>query len=158
MLILLIQALLAGPAFSSDKVDYLLEEDSIQELDSIQNQLYKLDQLKFQLQKVEFHIAKKSNGENVYLKFERVAGAVVLAAVIAGSSSIYFPAGTRAMISANITVRGIKSGVIELNDKDANKILNDLVILKSKIESSKKTYKKNTKYYCKYVTYHELCR
>lgn len=154
---MVIQALLVGAAFSSDRVDDLLEEDSIHELDSIQNQLYQLDQLKFQLQKLEFHVAKKANGENVYLKFERIAGAVVLAAVIAGSSSVYFPPGMRAMLSAKIAVRGINSGMLKLNEEDAKRILNDIVILKAKLDSSKKTLVKESKYYCKLVISHDIC-
>lgn len=157
MLFLVIQSLLAGAAFSSDRVDYLLEEDSIHELDSIQEQLYQLDQLNFQLQKLELHVAKKANGENVYLKFERIAGAVVLAGIIAGSSSVYFPPGMRAMISANIAVRGINSGMLKLSEKDANKILNDMVHLKAKLASSKKTLLKTSRYYCKLVTSHDIC-
>lgn len=154
---MVIQALLVGAAFSSDRVDDLLEEDSIHELDSIQNQLYQLDQLKFQLQKLELHVAKKANGENVYLKFERIAGAVVLAAVIAGSSSVYFPPGMRAMLSAKIAVRGINSGMLKLSEEDAKRILNDIVTLKAKLDSSKKTLVKESKYYCKLVISHDIC-
>lgn len=157
MLFLVMQALLVGATFSSDRVDYLLEEDSIQELDSIQEQLYQLEQLQFQLQKLELHVAKKANGENVYLKFERIAGAMVLAGVIAGSSSVYFPPGMRAMISAKIAVRGINSGMLKLSEKDANKILNEMILLKAKLELSKKTLVKTSKYYCKFVTSHDIC-
>lgn len=152
------QVLLAGSVFSSDRVDYLLQEDSFHELDLIQEQLYQLDQLQFQLKKLEFHVAKKVNGENVYLKFERIAGAIVLSGVIAGSASIYFPPGVRAMMSAYIAVRGIKSGMLVLSEKDANQILSDLIVLRLKIASSKKTLNKTSQYYCKLVDTHDLCR
>lgn len=155
MLFLMMMTMLLGPSFSSEKVDDLLEEDSLHELDIIQDQLDKLNQ--FQLKKIEFYVAKRAKGERVYLKFERVLGAVVLAGVVAGSATIYFPPGMRVLISANILVRGMKSGTLVLSESDANIILNDLKVLKLKLESSKKTLLKTSRYYCKLVASHDIC-
>lgn len=154
---MVMQTLLAGIAFSSDKVDFLLEDDSIRSLDSIQLKLHQMEQLKLQLQVIDLHLAQKKSGESVYLKFERIAGAAVLSGIVAGSSSIYFPPGLRAMIAAKISVRGFKTGMITLNEKDAAQIRSELIILKLKIENSKKSLKREVHYYCKQVSSHDLC-
>lgn len=154
---MVMQTLLTGIAFSSDKVDFLLEEDSIRSLDSIQNKLYQMEQLRLELQIIDLHIAKKKSGESVYLKYERIAGAAVLSGIVAGSASIYFPPGLRAMIAAKITVRGFKTGMITLNEKDAAKIRTELIALTKKIDNSESSLDREIKYYCKQVSSHDLC-
>jgi hypothetical protein len=157
ILILVMQSLLMGIAVSSDRVDLLLEEDSANALDAIQVKLNQVEHLRLKLQIVDFHMAQRLTGETVYLKFERIVGAVVLSGVIAGSASIYFPPGMRAMIAANITVRGLKSGMIELNEMEANKIRSELVLFRLKLQSSEVSLKREAKYYCKQVSSHDLC-
>lgn len=151
------QSLLISVAFSSQRVDSLLEEDSTIALDTIQLKLYQMGQLALKLQMIDLHIATRASGESVYLKFERIVGAVVLSGVIAGSASIYFPPGLRAMIAANITVRGLKSGMIVLNEMEANKIRTQLVLLRLKIKGSEASLKREAEYYCKQVSSHDLC-
>ncbi|MEA9357045.1 hypothetical protein SHI21_12545 [Bacteriovorax sp. PP10] len=157
ILILVMQSLFMGIAFSSDRVDLLLEEDSANALDAIQVKLDQVEQLRLKLQIIDFHLAQKPTGESVYLKFERIAGAVVLSGIVAGSASIYFPPGMRAMIAANITVRGLKSGMVVLNELDANKIRTDLVLLRMKLQVSESSLKREANYYCKQVSSHSLC-
>lgn len=151
------QSLLMGIAFSSDRVDSLLEEDSTRALDSIQLKLYQMEQLRLQLQIVDAHMAQKKSGESVYLRFERILGAMVVSGIVAGSASIYFPPGVRAMIAANISVRGLKSGMITLNEADASKIRTNLVILNLKIQTTEASLKREAKYYCKQVSSHDIC-
>lgn len=151
------QSLLVGLAFSSERVDSLFEEDSIRSLDSLQLKIYQLEQLKLQLQIVDVHLAQKKSGESVYLRYERILGAVVISGIVAGVSSVYFPPGLRAMIAANISVRGLKSGLIALNEVDAQKIRTNLVILNLKIKTSESTLKREVNYYCKQVSSHDLC-
>lgn len=151
------QSLLMGIAFSSDRVDSLLEEDSTRALDSIQLKLYQMEQLRLQLQIIDAHMAQKKSGESVYLRFERILGAMVVSGIVAGSASIYFPPGVRAMIAANISVRGLKSGMITLNEADASKIRTNLVILNLKIQTTEASLKREAKYYCKQVSSHDIC-
>lgn len=151
------QSLLMGIAFSSERVDSLLEEDSTRTLDSIQLKLYQMEQLRLQLQIVDAHMAQKKSGESVYLRFERILGAMVVSGIVAGSASIYFPPGVRAMIAANISVRGLKSGMITLNEADASKIRTNLVILNLKIQTTEASLKREAKYYCKQVSSHDIC-
>lgn len=151
------QSLFMGIVFSSDRVDLLLEEDSTNSLDAIQVKLNQVEQLRLELQIIEFHLAQRVAGESVYLKFERLVGAVVLSGIVAGSASIYFPPGMRAMISANITVRGLKSGMIVLNEMEANKIRTELVLLRMKLQGSEASLKREARYYCKQVSSHDLC-
>jgi len=157
LLVLVMQSLLVGLAFSSERVDSLFEEDSIRSLDSLQLKIYQLEQLKLQLQIVDVHLAQKKSGESVYLRYERILGAVVISGIVAGVSSVYFPPGLRAMIAANISVRGLKSGLIALNEVDAQKIRTNLVILNLKIKTSESTLKREVNYYCKQVSSHDLC-
>lgn len=151
------QSLLMGIAFSSDRVDSLLEEDSTHALDTLQMKLYQVEQLRLKLQIIDLHMAQRPTGESVYLKFERIVGAVVVSGIIAGSASIYFPPGMRAMIAANITVRGLKSGMVVLDELEANKIRTEFVLLKFKLQSSEVSLKREAKYYCKQVSSHDLC-
>lgn len=157
ILVLALQALLLGVAVSSDRVDFLLEEDSLKSLDSIELKLNQTLELKRQLQSIDFHLAKKSTGESVYLKFERIVGAVVVSGLVAGSASIYFPPGIRAMISAKIVARGLRSGMIELSEQDSLKIRNDLALMRLRLESTEKSLGREVQYYCKHVYYHDLC-
>lgn len=146
-----------GLASSSERVDSLFEEDSTRALDSLQLKIYQLEQLRLKLQIVDVHLAQKKSGESVYLRYERILGAVVISGIVAGASSVYFPPGLRAMIAANISVRGLKSGLIALNEVDAQKIRTNLVILNLKIKTSKSTLNREVSYYCKQVSSHDLC-
>jgi hypothetical protein len=151
------QSLLMGIAFSSERVDSLLEEDSKRALDAIQLKLYQLEQLRIQLKVINIHLAQKKSGESVYLRFDRIVGAAVVSGIVAGSSSIYFPPGLRVMIAANISARGLKSGMITLNEVEANKIRTDLVIFNFKIQTGEASLKREASYYCKQVSFHEIC-
>lgn len=146
-----------GLASSSERVDSLFEEDSARALDSLQLKIYQLEQLRLKLQFVDVHLAQKKSGESVYLRYERILGAVVISGIVAGASSIYFPPGFRAMIAANISVRGLKSGLIALSEVDAQKIRTNLVILNLKIKTSESTLNREVSYYCKQVSSHDLC-
>lgn len=154
---LVMQTMLLGTAFSSDRVDQLLEMDNISALDSIQSKLTILKQAQLSLQMAELHLAKKATGESVYLRFERIGGTMVIAGIIAGYNSLYFPPGLRAMISANISVRGIKSGLIALNEEDAAYVLQEIKSLEVKVKDAQKVLKKESQYYCKKVASHDIC-
>jgi hypothetical protein len=116
-----------------------------------------MEQLRLKLQNIDDHVAQKKSGESVYLRYDRILGAMVVSGIVAGSSSIYFPPGVRAMIAANITVRGFKSGMITLNDADASKIRTNMVILNLKIQTTEASLKREAKYYCKQVSSHDIC-
>lgn len=150
-------AILMMPAFSSQQVDSLIVEDARDSLDAIEVKLDELSQLKGQLQIIDLHLGKKASGETIYIRFDKIVGAVVVSAIIAGTSTVYFPPGMRAMIAANLTVRGVKSGLIVLKDKDANKFISDIAQLKLKITASQKSLQRQAQFYCKTAYDHDLC-
>lgn len=158
MLFILAWLMIISSAFSSDRVDFLIHEDSIHELDLIGEQLVELDQLKFQIQQLELNVSKNETGEKGHLKFEKVAGEMVILSVVTGATSIYFPLGLRPVVSANIVSREGADGRIELSDKYVIKILNSVVLLKLKISSAKKALIKKSKYFCGIVSTHSICQ
>lgn len=154
---LAMQVLVMGSVMASSRVDLLLEEDSLNSLDAIELKLDEMDELQSQLKNIDLHLAKRKSGEGLYLKFERIGAGMFAAGIVSGISTIYFPPGLRAMIGANVAARGMKSGMIVLSVNDVNKMMSSLIIMQMKIKSSKRSLFRESEYYCKQVSNHQLC-
>ncbi|MBC7428468.1 MAG: hypothetical protein H7336_07650 [Bacteriovorax sp.] len=153
----LIQSILMGQAFTSSRIDALIESDRDQLISDI---AYKLDDFKNQrieLDNIEQHLKLTRKGQNIYLKFESIAGGLIMVGIVVGSYKAHFPPGFRAIVSAYLTVTGISHGLIKLNDRDVKKLLDESARLSKKISDSELRLAFQLHSQCKQVEYNPLC-
>ena len=133
LLVLVIHILFMNTLFAASRVDLALEDDAHFMLDSIAQKKAEMTQLASDLKNVEMHLAKRK-GQSVYLKFENIAGTLVIVSVVVGSYVARFPPGWRAMLSAYTTVIGMNRGMIKLSEKDMHIFNRQVSLLKERLK------------------------
>lgn len=155
--LIVIQFLIALPGQSSERTDSILQEDSEKILDNFQAKKHELKKFKSDLKKIENHIVESRMGQNAYVQFDKIAGSVVIVAIVIGSYKAHFPPGFRAMLSAYTSVTGLSKGMIKLSEKDMKIFLYQVKLLRSKIKTSEDNIELQSQYYCRMVDDHKMC-
>lgn len=155
--LILIQLMVALPGQSSERTDSVLQEESESILDTLQVKKNELKKFKSELKKIENHIIDSKLGQNAYVKFDKIAGSVVIVAVVIGSYKAHFPPGFRAMVSAYTSVTGLSKGMIKLSERDMKIFLYQVKLLRSKIKTSEDNIILQTNYHCRMVEDHKMC-
>lgn len=150
--------LMTGQAFSRENLENLIFESNMSALDEIVTRKENIEKQNASLEKIENNLRRTKKGQNIYLKFESMAGSLLLIGVIIGSYKAYFPPGMRAMAGAYVTVTGLSHGLVRLNQNEVQSLLLDIVRLRTVLEISRNNLQNETRFYCKQVLdYHSLC-
>ena len=156
-LITLLKLSLISSAFSSEKIDLILTKSYEKKLDSLEGKKEELEEVINQFDSMEHHLQKTIRGQSVYLQYEIIAGsAIVIGIVIAGYKD-YFPPGYRAMLSAYLSVKTMKRGMVRLNETEVIALAEKISFLKNQIKESQNSLSLQIKRYCTRATYHNLC-
>ena len=152
-----IQLILAFSAVASERTDFVIQEDAEVILYNLQIKKKNLKKFKADINSIETHIIESKIGQNAYLQFDKIAGSVVVVAVVIGSYKAHFPPGFRAMVSAYTSVTGLSKGMIKLSEKDMKIFLNQVKLLRKIIKTSEDNIEDQVKYYCRMVDDHYMC-
>lgn len=158
IIIIAFNLLLASSSLASERTDSIVREDSEIILDSLQARKNDMREFKADLKNMERHIINNRIGNTAYLKFDKIAGSVLIVAVVIGSYKAHFPPGFRAMLSAYTTVTGLSKGMIKLSERDMKIFLSQVKLLREKIKIAENNVALQVKHYCSLEDVHQLCR
>lgn len=153
--------LLMSGVGASERVENVLLEDSLLALSKLENKYITIKKQRSDLGKIETNLRRTKKGQSIYLKFESIAGSLIVIGIIIGSYKAYFPPGFRAMAGAYVTVTGISHGLIKLSASDVQKILVDIVKLNNVLDKSEESIEGQAEYHCALIEgnyYHTFCR
>nr|BDT27216.1 hypothetical protein BHI3_06820 [Bacteriovorax sp. HI3] len=148
-------------AFSSERVENILLEDSALALSKLEERYLTVKKQRSDLGNIETNLRRTKKGQSIYLKFESIAGSLIVIGIIIGSYKAYFPPGFRAMAGAYVTVTGISHGLIKLSANDVQKLLVDIVKLNNVLDKSEESIELQAEYHCALIEgnyYHTFCR
>lgn len=157
VLIFCVQSLYAGEVFASSRVEELYNEDIQDSLSKLAVQVNELKTLRTELTRIDRNLRLTKKGQNIYLKFENIAGTVLMVGIVIGSYKAYFPPGLRAMLSAYVTVTAISHGLIKLTDLEVKKLLAQLSLISNRLTVSEKNLKRQIDFYCRADSSSSLC-
>ena len=157
ILMLVIQSMLMGQSFASARVDDVLSYDSEAQVRKIYQEKSDLKVHKEDLNNIEQHLKRTRKGQNIYLKFQTIAGSLIVIGIVIGSYKAYFPPGFRAMLGAYLTVNGISRGLVKLSDKEVIFLLSEIVILSQQISRYQVNLEKQLAAACEQVDQYPLC-
>lgn len=157
VLFLCLQVLVASEVKASTRVEELYNQDIQSSLSELMIQVNEVKALRSELNKIDRSLRLTKKGQNIYLKFETIAGAVIMVGVVIGSYKAYFPPGLRAMLSAYLTVTGISHGFIKLNDNEVKRLLAQLALISNRLSVSEKNLKGQIQYYCQGDKSYMIC-
>lgn len=155
---LLAMLLLSASAYSQDRVDGLMFEDSYIMLEALLNRKDEIKKQRSELNAIENSLRKTKKGQSIYLKFETITGSLIAVGIIIGSYKAYFPPGFRAMAGAYVTVTGISHGLIKLSSADVQKLLLDITKLSNVLSKSEMATRKEILFHCGQIEgNHQVC-
>lgn len=146
---------------ASERVENILLEDSLLTLSKLENKYITIKKQRSDLGNIETNLRRTKKGQSIYLKFESIAGSLIVIGIIIGSYKAYFPPGFRAMAGAYVTVTGISHGLIKLSASDVQKLLVDIVKLNNVLDKSEESIGLQAEYHCALIEgnyYHTFCR
>ncbi len=152
-----LQAVLAGEVLASSRLEELYVEDIQKSLVALQVQVNEVKALRSELNRVDRNLRLTKKGQNIYLKFENIAGTVIMVGIVIGSYKAYFPPGFRAMLSAYVTVTAISHGLIKLNDNEVKKLLSQLALISNRLSVSERNLKVQIQYFCQVDRSEPIC-
>ncbi|WP_133566699.1 hypothetical protein [Bacteriovorax stolpii] len=153
--------LLMSGAIASERVENVLLEDSLLVLTKLETKYNTVKKQRSDLGNIETNLRRTKKGQSIYLKFESIAGSLIVIGIIIGSYKAYFPPGFRAMAGAYVTVTGISHGLIKLSANDVQKLLVDIVKLNNVLDKSEESIELQAEYHCALIEgnyYHTFCR
>ena len=127
----------------------------------MENKYITIKKQRSDLGNIETNLRRTKKGQSIYLKFESIAGSLIVIGIIIGSYKAYFPPGFRAMAGAYVTVTGISHGLIKLSASDVQKLLLDIVKLNNVLDKSEESIEGQAEYHCALIEgnyYHTFCR
>lgn len=157
ILMLVIQSMLIGQSFASARVDEVLSLERESLVRKIYREKSELKVHKNELDNIEQHLKRTRKGQNIYLKFQTIAGSLIVIGIVIGSYKAYFPPGFRAMLGAYLTVNGISRGLVKLSDKEVSLLLSEIVILSKQISLYQVNLEKQLEVACEQVDQYPLC-
>jgi hypothetical protein len=149
---LIIQGTLA-----SDRTEAIFNNDATLALDLLNEQKEKLEDFRSEVSQIDFHLQKSKKGQAIYLRFDKIAGSLVIVGAIIGSYKAHFPPGFRVMLSAYTTVTGVEQGMIKLNEKYVKIFIYQVQLLNKRLDIADKKIAVQAAFYCKNKQDHELC-
>ncbi|MBC7712407.1 MAG: hypothetical protein H7177_03660 [Rhizobacter sp.] len=157
LFVILIQSLLIGQTFAFSRVDSVIEEDRDQMITQLTTKYTEALNQNRELESLEKHLKLTKTGQSIYLKFETIAGAIIVVGIVIGSYKARFPAGFRAMIGAYISVTGISRGFIKLSEKEVVVLLAKIIVLKKDITKVRGNLADQISAQCELVQMHPIC-
>lgn len=157
IVMLVIQSMQMGQTFASARVDDVLSFDREAQVRKIYREKDELKAHKNELENIEQHLKRTRKGQNIYLRFQTIAGSIIVIGIVIGSYKAYFPPGFRAMLGAYLTVNGISRGLVKLSDKEVILLLSEIVILSQQISLYQVNLDKQLEAACEQVDQHPLC-
>lgn len=155
--VLLSFILVIQSAYSFDRLDEMLMDDAEIKLNILEQRENQNNTYLSDIHSIELRLRTLREGENVYIQVQSVAGSMLMLALVIGGAKLHIPPGTRAMVGAYITVKGLSRGVVRLNATEVKKLTEKLRELTYRLGVTKRDIRKQANYYCSIFPNHNMC-
>lgn len=153
-----ILSLFLNSVFAFEKVNLLLDDDNYMALEKIRESRIQINSSISDLRRIEKKLEEKNADKKMSIKYEKVAGAVVIVGILFASYQVYCPPTLRILLSSFLTIKLKNYGVIKLTAKEVEQFKLNLKKLKNALNSVEMNLEYQRVFHCQTNVPHVLCR
>lgn len=158
IILIFILSLLLNGVFAFDKVNMLLDDDNYIALEKIRESRVQIKSSLNDLKLIEKKLDEKNSDKKISIKYEKVAGSVVIVGILFASYQIYCPPTLRILLSSFLTIKLKNYGVIKLSVKEVEQFKINLNKLKNALKTVETNLESQRVFHCQTNVPHILCR
>ncbi|NOT80899.1 MAG: hypothetical protein HOP07_18085 [Bacteriovoracaceae bacterium] len=150
--------MLLNSVFAFEKVNLLLDDDNYMALEKIRESRIQINSSLSDLRRIEKKLEEKNADKKISIKYEKVAGAVVIVGILFASYQVYCPPTLRILLSSFLTLKLKNYGLIQLTSKEVEQFKLNLKKLKNALNSVEMNLEYQRVFHCQTNVPHVLCR
>lgn len=158
IILFFILSLLLNSVFAFEKVNLLLDDDNYMALEKIRESRIQINSSLSDLRRIEKKLEEKNADKKISIKYEKIAGAVVIVGILFASYQVYCPPTLRILLSSFLTIKLKNYRVIKLTVKEVEQLKINLKRLKNTLSSVAMNLETQRVFHCQTNVPHILCR
>lgn len=147
---------LQGP-LASDRVEQIIEQDTLESLQKISLEKKELVEKKIPLQQIAIKLKTMKKGQSVFLQARNVGGTLIIATIVIGTYRAHFPLGMRVLLEMYLSNSNYGHRSIRLSNREIRRMSKDLSIMLNQIKEIEKSLDNQILHLCGQDSRHQLC-